>query len=149
SVGEGSKDQHQNKRRHVGACADWRHSRATGRRPELAAWYLGDNADIVLRAGMDAIQAESAIHVARLLRLEQSEFASRDSVPAADTILRSARRADLGIDDAYFKRRNQRLHKVELTNRAEVFAKDRAAKKTVDHKRQSEVSHRKPCGPPR
>ena len=38
--------------------------------PQFAAGRPGQNADVVVRAGVDAVEAKRAIHVARLARLE-------------------------------------------------------------------------------
>ena len=45
---------------------------------QFASGQPAQDADVVVRAGMDAIQAERAIHVADFARLEKSQFASAD-----------------------------------------------------------------------
>ena len=45
-----------------------------------------ENADVVVRAGVDAVEAEGAVHVARLAGLVQVQLAAGDVVSAADAV---------------------------------------------------------------
>src|SRR5580704_11819419 len=93
---------------------------------------------------MDAIEAESAVHVARFARLEQPQLASGTRLAAADTVLGLARRADGRLAHFDFPRRDQRLHEVELSDWADIFAERRAVKKTVDRKGGRKVGQHDP-----
>src|SRR5260370_11997000 len=99
--------------------------------PEVAAGRSGHYADVGMWAGVDAVEAEGAVHVARFARLEQVQFASGNPVPAADAILGPACRADLRVPDLHFQRRHQRLHEVELADGANAFAEPPAPQATA------------------
>src|SRR5713226_3029707 len=97
---------------------------------------------------MQAVEAKGAVHVPRLPRLEQVQFAAGYSVSAADAILGLALGACLWVKDLHFQRRHQRLNENKLANRSDIFTKRGAAKETVDHKGCEEVANRNPRGPP-
>src|SRR5262252_4508532 len=101
-----------------------------------------------MRAGVNAIQAESAIQVTRLLRLEESQFASAPRVGAADAIVSRAGAADVHIANLHFERRNERLSKVELADWTNVFAEACAPKQSVNDKRCDEIADGNPRSPP-
>src|SRR5205823_10808708 len=105
---------------------------------------LGQDADVVVRAGMYAVKAKGAVHVSRLPRLEQLQFAAGYSVSAANAILGLALRARVRVQDFHFQRRDPRLHKVKLADRTDIFTKGGAAKETVDDKGCEEVADRNP-----
>ena len=71
------------------------------------------------------------------------------SVSAADAVLGPARSADVGVAHLDFQRRNQRLHEVELADRADILAEGGAAKEAVDDEGSREVGQGDPGGPPR
>ena len=100
----------------------------------------GKDADVVVRTGVDAVEAERAVHVARLPRLEQVQLAAGNAVAAADAVLGPARRADVRVAHLDFQRRDQRLHEVELADRADILAEGGAAKEAVDRRRQPRSS---------
>src|SRR5262245_53747510 len=102
-----------------------------------------------MRAGVNAIQAESAIQVTRLLRLEESQLASAPRAGAADAVVGRAGSADVRIANLNFERRNERLRKVELADGANVFAEACAPKQSVDDKRRGEITDDNPRRPPR
>src|SRR5690242_20393069 len=102
-----------------------------------------------MRAGMDAIETEGTIEVAGLAWREQVQFAAGDAVAAAQTILAAARGAHPRIADLHLQWRHQRLHKVELADRTEIFAERRAAEPTVDDEGADEVAQREARRPPR
>src|SRR5258708_35826911 len=99
-------------------------------------------------AGVDAVEAESAIHAARLPRLEQVQFAAGYSLSAADAILGLALGACFWVQDLHFQRRHQRLHEVKLTDRTDILTKRRASKKTADYKGCDEEADRNPRDTP-
>src|SRR5262245_25834228 len=100
-------------------------------------------------AGVNAVQAESAIQITRLLRLEESQFAASPRVIAADAVVCRAIAADVGIANLHFERRDERLPKVELTDRADVFAEARAPEQPVNDERRGEIADDDPRRPPR
>src|SRR5947209_3950779 len=108
-----------------------------------------EDADVLVGTGMDAVEAKRAVHIAHFARLKQAQFATWDSIPAANAILGPARRTNLVVDDFHFQRRSERLNKIELPDRADVFAERGAAEKAIDDKSQYEVTDGNPSGPPR
>ena len=72
---------------------------------------------------MDTIEAERAVHVARLPGLVQLELTAGNVLSATDAVLGPAGRAHFAVADPHFQRRGQRLHEVELADGAEVLAK--------------------------
>src|SRR5205823_2544104 len=117
--------------------------------PQLRRGETGDQPDVVVRARVDAIEAGGAVHVARLARQEQLQLAAGDAVAAADAILRPARRANGRVPRLDFQRRGQRLHEIELTDRADVLAEGGAAEQAVDDEGRGEVTQGEACRPPR
>ena len=109
---------------------------------------VGEDADVVVRAGVDTVEAERAVHVARLPRLEQVQLAAGDVVSPADAVLGPARRADDRVAHLDFQRRDQRLHEVELADRADILAEGCAAEEAVDDEGGREVGQDDPGGPP-
>src|SRR5262245_56490612 len=98
---------------------------------------------------MDTVKTESAVHVARLVWQEQAKFAAGNTIAAADTVLGLARRADIWVASLDLQRRNQRLHAVELTDRAKVFAEGGTTEQAVDDEGRSEVAEREARRPQR
>ena len=120
--------------------------------PQLGRGETGDQPDVLVRAGVDAIEAGGAVHVARLARQEQVQLAAGDAVAAADAILRLARRAHGWVTRLDLQRRDQRLHEIELADRADVFAEGGAAEQAVDDEGRREIAQRRampstPAGP--
>src|SRR5258708_669744 len=99
-------------------------------------------------AGVDAVEAERAVHIARLPRLEQVQFAAGYSISTTDAVLGSAPRADFRIANLHFQWGNERLHEVKLADWTDIFTKRGAPKETVDDKGCEEVADRNPSGPP-
>src|SRR5439155_16162235 len=106
-------------------------------------------ANVVVWASMDAVQARGAVHVARLARHEQVQLAAGDTVTAANAVLGPARRTDGRVARLDLQRRGQRLHKVELADRTDVLAERSAAEEAIDHERGREVGEDDPGRPPR
>src|SRR5262249_15182980 len=102
-----------------------------------------------MRTGVNAVQAESAIHATRLLRLEERQLAAALGVVAADAVVGRAGPADVRIANLHLKRRDERVNKVELTDGADVFAEARAPEQAVNQERCDEISNHNPCRPPR
>ena len=75
-----------------GARRTGRRRSGAGSRHSSPAGRAGEDADVVVRAGVDAIEAEGAVHVADLARLEQVQLAAGNAVAAADAILGPAAR---------------------------------------------------------
>ena len=62
--------------------------------PQCRARGAQDQADVIVRAGVDAIETERAVHVASLARLVEMQFATGNAVAAADAVFRPAGGAD-------------------------------------------------------
>ena len=107
----------------------------------------GQDSNVLVGTGMNAVEAERAVHVARLPRLKQLHVAAGDLIPAANAVVSPACCADVGVSDLDFERRDQRLHEVELADRANIFAEAGPAKEAVDDKGRDEVAEGNPRGP--
>src|SRR5262249_16729741 len=79
-------------------------------------------------------------HVARLARQEQVQLAAGDTVTATDAIPGPARRADGRVARLDLQWRDQRLHEVELTDRAQGLAERGATEQTVCDECRDEVA---------
>ncbi len=108
-----------------------------------------------MRAGMDAVQTECAVHVANLAGLKQRQLAAanRDQVrhwlaPAADAVLGMAGYAHILFPNFHLERRERGRHKIELSDGANEFAERRVLEKTIYDKHGEEVGDDQPCGPP-
>ena len=86
---------------------------ALGEASESGAWRIGDqsgggedgeDSDVVLWAGADAIEAESAIEIADFSGEKQVSGATRLGGVAAETIVRGARGTGGGLADFDFER---------------------------------------------
>jgi len=89
-VGEGAEHQHDDQGRDVAAAAKAADAGALAVVPQLRGGVAGDQPDVVVRAGVDAVEAGSAIHVARLARKKQVQLAAGNAITATDTVLRLA-----------------------------------------------------------
>src|SRR5688500_15626045 len=98
---------------------------------------------------MDTVKAGGAVHVARLAGRVQVQLTAGDAVPAADAVLGPAPRTDLRVAHLDLQRRGQRLHEVELPDRADVLAEGRATEEAVDGEGGREVPQEDPGRPPR
>ena len=127
------------------------------RRPivgQLLARHPKDDAGVVVRAGLHAVEAEGALEIADLQRDEQPELAAAlddltgdDGVTTAlDAVHRRARTADRTIARAEFQRRERRGDEVELANRADVLAERGAGEGRVDEQRGGEIADHQPGG---
>src|SRR5262249_60155899 len=138
--GEGRERQHDEQGRDGAAATEAADAGASAVVPQPRRGEAGDQPDVVVRAGVDAIEAGGAVHVARLARQEQVQLAAGDAVAAADAVLRPARRADGRVPRLDLQRRGQRLHEIELADRAEVLAEGGAAEQAVDDEGRGEVA---------
>src|SRR3989442_12151185 len=109
----------------------------------------GDDADILMWAGMHTVQAERAIQVARLLWLEEGQLAAALRVIPADAVVGRAGPADVQVADLHLQGRDERLHEVELADGAHVLAEARALEEAVDHQRGDKIADDHPRSPPR
>ena len=116
--------------------------------PQLSCRRFGQDADVVMGAGVDAVEAKGAVHIACLPWLEQVQFAAGNAVSAADAVLGLALRTCVWVEDLYFQWRHQRLHEIKLADRTDILTKRGAAKETVDDKGCAEVADRNPRSPP-
>jgi len=109
-----------------------------------------------VRAGMNAVQTERAIHVADFAGLKQSQLAAADRyeirdrlAPAADAILGMAARANILLADFYFKRRKRGSHKIKLSDGTNKLAKRSMFEKSIHHEHGKKVADDQPGRPPR
>ena len=93
---------------------------------------------------MDAIKTESAVEIAFLFWLKEFQLATSQCVSAANAIECLAGVADIRRSDFHFRRRDQRLHEMELSDGTNIFAKGCAAKKSVNPERCKEISNNDP-----
>ena len=122
-------------------------ARSRAIQPQFAARRRHQQPHVVLWTRPHACQAERAVEVASLGRLQQIERAARQFAASVQTIFRLAGHADARLAHADFQRREERVDKVELSDRANVFAKRAVAKQAIDRERRHEVADRQPCGP--
>ncbi len=125
-------------------------------RHQLTRRHAAQDANVVVRAGVNAVQAERAIHVSNLAGLKQSEFAAanrhqiRNRLPSAtDAVLGMAARANILLAHFHFERRKCGSHKVELSDGANKLAKRSVFEKPVDHENGKKVGNDQPGRPPR
>src|SRR5262249_25223297 len=107
------------------------------------------DADVILRAGLDAVQAERAVHVPRLAGEEQVKLAATLALVAAQAIVGSAAGAYFPTADFDFERRNKGAHEMELANGTDIFAEARSAEEGVHDEGTGEVGPHDPGGPER
>jgi len=128
--------------------------------PQFRAGRASHDADVVVRAGVDAVEAEGAVQVAGLPRQVEAQLAAvhcslspggrgRGEGATSNAVLRGAGRTDGGVAHLHLQRRAERLHEVELTDGADVLAERGAAEDGVDGERSREEAQRDPGGPPR
>lgn len=98
---ERSEDEHERQERHVSPSRQPADARARRVVHEIAGGGAEQDADVVVRAGVDAVEAERAVGVPDLARQEQVELAATGLRVAADAILRPAVRARGGIPHAH------------------------------------------------
>src|SRR6266496_266739 len=94
-----------------------------------------------MRARVDAVETEGAIHVACLAWLKELQLTSALLVVSAKAVMRLTRRANCEVANTYFDRGYQRLNKLILTNGAYVLAEARTFKKTINNNRGREVTY--------
>src|SRR5690606_19143799 len=101
--------------------------------PQLRPGEARGDRDVVVRTGVHAVQAEGAVRVADLERLEERQLTPplndlTGGVPAPpDAVVRGAGRADVGIRYGDLQRRHHRRGKVVLPERADVLAEGSVA----------------------
>ena len=112
---------------------------------------------------MHAVQAECTVEITDLPRLKQGQLASalddrqlagevcasRRRVSTTNAIFRAATGARVWIANGNLQRRYRRTEKVELPDRADVFAERSASKQRIDRQGGHEVSHDQCADPPR
>ena len=106
-------------------------------------------ADIVVRASTNAIEAKRAVEVAGLTWQIKIRLAASMKRISAQTIVGFAVGANRRLPDFNFEGRNQRRHKLELTNRADVFAEARAAEERINGESRQEIVDDQPSRPDR
>ncbi len=138
-VGERGEDEDERHDGEIGAFAEAADARARRVAGKLLARDDGDDADIVVRAGVNAVEAEGAIHVAGLHGLEQIELTAGEVAATEEAILGGAGVADVRGTNANLEGGGERLDEVELADGANVFAEGDAAGERVDGERSEEI----------
>ena len=90
---------------------------------------------------MHTVETEGAIHIADLAWLKELQLASALRLVSSKTVMRFTRAADSKIADAHFKRRNQRLEELILTDGTDKLAEARSRKETVNDDCRREVTN--------
>ena len=116
---------------------------------DIHAWGNRQQADIVVRASANAIEAKRAVEVAGLTWQIKIRLAASMKRISAQTIVGFAVGANRRLPDFNFEGRNQRRHKLELSDWTNVFAKARATKERVDGKGDKEIVEDQPGRPDR
>src|SRR6267142_973631 len=94
-----------------------------------------------MRAGMDTVETEGAVHVACFAWLKELQLTSALLVVSAKAVMRLTCAANVEAANTHFERRNQRLNKLILTDGAYVLAEARTFKKTINNNRGCEVTY--------
>ena len=102
-----------------------------------------------MRAGVNTVETEGAIHIAGFAWLEELQLASALRLVSLETVMRFTCAADSEIADAYFERRNQRLEKLILTDGTDKLAEACTRKETVNDDGRREVTNYQHRGGPR
>ncbi len=97
------------------------------------------HADVVVRAGADAIEAKRAVQVAGFAREVELHFAAAVMIVSTQTIMSLATGANARFADLDFERRNQRGDKLELANGTNVFAEASAAEERINSEGGEEI----------
>jgi hypothetical protein len=120
-----------------------------GEAPESGAWRIdeqsgggedGEDSDVVLWAGADAMEAESAIEIADFSGEKEVSGATRLGGVAAETIVRFARGAGGGLADFDFERRKERGEEIKLADRADEFTESGPFEKGIEKESAEEIS---------
>ncbi len=78
-----------------------------------------------MRAGVDTVETECAVHIAALLRLEKLQLAAPLDLVAAQTVMCCARATNIETAHSHFNWRDQRLNELILPDGTNVFAETR------------------------
>src|SRR5262249_31447730 len=97
---------------------------------------------------MDAIQAHCAVHVAFFAGQKEVQFATFGCGIATDAILGLAAGTHFGFARLDLQWRNQRLHKVELADGADIFAENRSTEETINDEGGDEINDDQPGSQP-
>ena len=108
---------------------------------QLTSRQRGQQRDVLVRAGVDTVETEGAVHVACFAWLKELQFASTLLVVSLNAVMRLTRAANGEVANTHFERRNQRLNKLILTDGAYVLAEARTFKKTINNNRGCEVTY--------
>src|SRR5262245_5380131 len=100
-----------------------------------------------MRAGADAIEAESAVEVAGFAGEMEIHFATALMSVSAQTIMGLATDADGRFTDFDFEGRNQRCDKLKLSNGTNVFTKACALEESINGKGHEEIVDDQPSRP--
>ena len=107
---------------------------------QLTPGQRGQQRDVLMRAGVDTVETEGAVHVACFAWLKEFQLTSAPLVVSAKTVMRLTRAANCKIANAHFDRRNERLNELILTDRTDVLAEAGARKETINDDRGCEIT---------
>src|SRR6266446_3240373 len=130
--------------------------RAQRIRQQLLAGQAAPDANVVVRAGVDAVQTECAIHVAHLARLKQGQLTATNCyqvrgwfAPSTNAVKGVAPGAHIVVPNLHFERRKRRGYKVKLSDGAHKLTERSVLEKSVHYEHGQEVGQDQPGCPPR
>src|SRR5262249_57431680 len=136
----------QSERHDVHALREPPDRRAPGVVYQVAPRSGDEEADVVVRASLHAVQAERAVEVADLARHEELELAAPVRGIAAQAVVGRAGRARRGRAGADLEWRDQGIDEVKLSDRTDVLAEARTPPGRIHDRRGREVRGGQPGG---
>src|SRR5262249_39173479 len=122
-IDECRRDYNQSQHRNIRAAGEAAQRRTQRISRKIASRSSDEDTDIVVGAGLDAVQTERAIHVPGFPGKEELKLAAAVNGIAAQTIVRRAGGTGFRPADSYLQRRYQRADEVELPDRADILTK--------------------------
>ena len=148
SVGQGTEHQDQHEHCKIEPFRKWTDGGALLSVPEIFAGNHCNQADVIVRTRMYTVHTERAVHVAFLFRLKEFQFTASLLGSSSDAIKGLATAANIRLSDFHLERRKQRLNKMELADRTNVFAKASTLKKSIDQNGRQEIRENDPGSQP-
>ena len=150
SVKISGKDQNDQQPYHIPALAKAAQTGPPRIGPQFLGGNSGDHAHVIMRASIDTIEAESTIHIAHFLLLEEPQLTAplAGLLIARNAIFGPALGTDISRADFNFRGGMERAEEVELSHRANVFTKRSALKKGVYRKGNQEIGYNNPGSQP-
>ena len=94
-----------------------------------------------MRARVDTVETEGAVHVACFAWLKELQFASTLLVVSLKAVMRLTRAANCEVANTHFNRGYQRLNELILTDGTYVLAEARTFKETINNDCGCEVTY--------